>query len=80
MAEIGSTKIDRGQTFVCIGMFNHRRQDGSETVLAIWEGECSVCLAPFHFTAPSKATEFHPNRRCQTHKRPGCLAKPRKAN
>lgn len=61
----------RGQEYRPFCIRTHRRKDGNETLLAIWESECATCGEPFTVATPMFAAKFTPNRRCQRHKRPG---------
>lgn len=65
------SRVYRGQEYRPIYTRPHRRKDGSETVLAIWESDCSTCGEPFTVATPLFSIKFMPNRRCQRHKRPG---------
>lgn len=64
-------RMFRGQLYECIESAPHRRRDGRETLLSVWQSHCWDCGAAFTFTVPLMARKFEPNRRCQRCKRPG---------
>lgn len=62
----------KGQDYKLVETLPYVRvSDGTETELAIWESSCAKCGEPFRFARPTEASEFHPNRRCRKHRRPG---------
>ena len=43
------------RTFRRVGSAPYRRADGTETFLAVWQGTCAMCGAPFEITTPKDA-------------------------
>jgi hypothetical protein len=41
------------RTFRCIRLEPYRRSDGTETELAVWQGDCVVCGGPFEVKTPA---------------------------
>ena len=64
-------KTFKGQVYVEVERFDRERRDGTKAEIIRWHSECAECGQPFTFTTPAKSGKFEPNRRCQTHKRPG---------
>lgn len=71
MAELGDTIQHKGQLYRVVETFERKRSDGSMAVILRWASECATCGEVFDFTTPAASSKFEPNRRCQTHKRPG---------
>lgn len=69
--EIGDTRTSNGQEYRLIGFQPYTRANGSETELALWEGHCAQCGAPFLIRLALSFAKFQPNRRCAKHKSPG---------
>lgn len=69
-------KTFHGQRYARIGEFQRERRDGTLATIIRWQSHCAECGAPFEFTTPASSSKFEPNRRCQTHKRPGVKVKP----
>lgn len=68
---LGSTREHLGQTYTVIGSFERDRADGTVATILRWQSPCAQCGDLFETTTPAAASKFQPNRRCQTHKRPG---------
>ncbi len=66
-----------GQFYEAVEAVPYIRRDGTATSLQVWKSHCVECGTPFSFMVPISGLKFEPNRRCQTHKRPGL--RPRKA-
>lgn len=60
-----------GQAYGRMGTVPHVCRDGRRTTLTIWGSYCPDCGNRFTFTAPTQATRFQPNRRCDECKHPG---------
>lgn len=71
MPEIGDTLDHKGQVYTVVASFERNRRDGTKAAILEWRSNCAQCGAPFTFTTPAASSKFEPNRRCQTHKRPG---------
>jgi hypothetical protein len=58
------------RVFRRVGYEPHRRVDGSETVLAVWEGTCVICGAPFKIRTSSgaKRGKAFDVRTCEQHR------------
>lgn len=74
---MGTEKTYHQQQYVCVGLRQHRRRDGTISVLAEWQSECAQCGDRFSFFIPSLSGKFMPNRRCRQHKRPGVRVSPK---
>jgi hypothetical protein len=68
---IGTARDHCGQAYTVTGTFQRQRKDGTTATVLEWTSHCAECGAPFTFTTPAASAKFQPNRRCQTHKRPG---------
>lgn len=64
-----------GQRYVRIGEFKRARRDGTLATVLRWQSHCAECGDPFEITTPKASNKWQPNRRCQTHKRPGVRVK-----
>jgi hypothetical protein len=64
-----------GQRYVQIGEFKRERRDGTFATIIRWESHCAQCGAPFEISTSATSSKWQPNRRCQTHKRPGVRVK-----
>jgi hypothetical protein len=51
----------------------YTRRDGTPSALLGWESQCVDCGVAFGFKTPNSEW-FNPNRRCQTHRKPGIVA------
>lgn len=68
---IGAVRDFHGQPYTVTRTFERKRVDGSIATILEWTSPCATCGEPFTVTTPAASAKFQPNRRCQTHKRPG---------
>lgn len=66
---LGTLLMVDGQRFEVVGLVDHRRRDGTPTVLIRWASHCAECGQPF--TQTTSMTAKNPNRRCPMHHAPG---------
>lgn len=66
---IGLALDINGQRYDLVEHRPHRKRDGSETILLVWQTECSTCGEGFTTASPS--TGLPSGRRCLEHHRPG---------
>lgn len=63
------TKISLdGQAYRLVETRGHRRLDGSDTSLLVWESRCPVC--DVNFVAVTGLAQKSLNRRCKDHTKP----------
>ena len=70
-SDLAEIRFVHGQFYKAVEVVPYTRRDGTATSLQVWQSRCAECGTPFSFMAPISGLKFEPNRRCQTHKRPG---------
>lgn len=68
---IGTIRNHDGQLYWVADTFMRARKNGTLAVILIWASQCADCGEELRFSWPAAAAKFHPNRRCDKHKRPG---------